>query len=490
VRPHPLAALTALALLAAVACAKEGDSASLQTGRDDSATDSAEPAPDGDPSAGDIEWESCGGGAQCAVIDVPLDYDDPGGGTVPLSVTRVEATGDRIGPLFVNPGGPGGTAGDFAVDLSYSLPEEITERFDIVGVDPRGLGASDIDCGGDPTELYGVDYTIDSPDDTAALLDVSQQYVDGCRERVGDLLGHLGTADVARDIDAVRAAMGDEQLNYLGFSYGTAIGQELAQQFPDRVRSMILDGVLEIGPTGTELAVAQAAGFETALRSYAADCDRDRSCPIGPDAVARIEELEARVEESPIPASPRDLGPGELATGLNMPLYSESLWPYLSDAVADALDGDGSGMVALADEYLGLSDTDIYFAVNCLDVEWPETPEELLAAGAAAAAESPHFGESIVNDYVRCAMWPVEEEPLVPVTAPGTPPILVVSTTNDPATPYEAGVRTAERLESGVLLTYEGDGHTVVGNGVECVDEIAVAYLVDLTPPEDGTTCS
>ncbi len=489
-RPHPLAALTALALLAAVACAKEGDSASLQTGRDDSATDSAEAAPDGDPSAGDIEWESCGGGAHCAVIDVPLDYDDPGGGTVPLSVTRVEATGDRIGPLFVNPGGPGGTAGDFAVDLSYALPEEITERFDIVGVDPRGLGASDIDCGGDPTELYGVDYTIDSPDDTAALLDVSQQYVDGCRERVGDLLGHLGTADVARDIDAVRAAMGDEQLNYLGFSYGTAIGQELAQQFPDRVRSMILDGVLEIGPTGTELAVAQAAGFETALRSYAADCDRDRSCPIGPDAVARIEELEARVEESPIPASPRDLGPGELATGLNMPLYSETLWPDLSDAVADALDGDGSGMVALADEYLGMSDTDIYFAVNCLDVEWPETPEELLAAGAAAAAESPHFGESIVNDYVRCAMWPVEEEPLVPVTAPGTPPILVVSTTNDPATPYEAGVRTAERLESGVLLTYEGDGHTVVGNGVECVDDIAVAYLVDLTPPEDGTTCS
>ena len=245
---------------------------------------------------------------------------------------------------------------------------------------------------------------------------------------------------------------------------------------------MILDGVLEIGPTGIELAVDQAAGFETALRSYAEDCDSDPSCPIGPDAVARIEELEARVEESPIPASPRDLGPGELATGLTMPLYAESLWPDLSDAVADALDGDGSAMVALADQYLGMSDTDIYFAVNCLDFEWPETPEELLAAGAAADAESPHFGETIVNDYVRCAMWPVEEEPLVPVTAPGTPPILVVSTTNDPATPYEAGVRTAERLESGVLLTYEGDGHTVVGNGVACVDDTAVAYLVDLDP--------
>jgi pimeloyl-ACP methyl ester carboxylesterase len=146
-------------------------------------------------------------------------------------------------------------------------------------------------------------------------------------------------------------------------------------------------------------------------------------------------------------------------------------------------------MVALADEYLGVADFDIYFAVNCLDFEWPEDPQELLDAGAAAAAESPHFAEPIVNDYVRCAMWPVEEDPMPAVTAPGAPPILVVSTTNDPATPYEAGVRAAERLESGVLLTYEGDGHTVVGNGVECVDDIAAAYLVDLDVPGDATTC-
>jgi TAP-like protein len=159
-----------------------------------------------------------------------------------------------------------------------------------------------------------------------------------------------------------------------------------------------------------------------------------------------------------------------------------------ADAIADALDGDGSGIVALADEYLA-GDWDIYFAVNCLDFEWPETPEELLAAGLAAGAESPHFGETVVNDYVRCAMWPVEEVPLTAVTAPDAPPILVVSTTNDPATPYEAGVRTAERLVSGVLLTHEGDGHTVVGNGVSCVDDIVAAYLVDLTVPEDGTTC-
>jgi hypothetical protein len=157
--------------------------------------------------------------------------------------------------------------------------------------------------------------------------------------------------------------------------------------------------------------------------------------------------------------------------------------------VAEALAGDGSGMIELADRYLDLADSDIYFAVNCLDFEWPESPQELLDAGKAAAAASPHFGEPIVNDYVRCAMWPVDEVPLPAVTAPDAPPVLVVSTTNDPATPYEAGVRTAERLATGVLLTHEGDGHTVVGGGDPCVDDAVTKYLVDLEPPEDGTTC-
>ncbi|MBN2624976.1 MAG: alpha/beta fold hydrolase [Acidimicrobiales bacterium] len=487
-RRRPLLALASLlALAAATSCATEADDQTL--GDDGAAVTEDAPATDGPEGAGELDWSSCGSEAECTVLEVPVDYDDPQGETLPLSITRVPASGDRIGPLFVNPGGPGGTAGDFAIGISYMLPDEITEHFDIVGVDPRGLGASAIDCGGDMQELYGVDYTIDSPDDTSELLTTSQEYVDGCEAEAGDLLPHLGTEDVARDIDAVRAAMGDDQLNYLGFSYGTAIGQQLAELFGPTVRAMIIDGILDLGPTGIESATTQAAGFEVALQAFADDCDADSSCPLAPDAIGAVEDLLAQVEEAPVPAEPRDLGPGEMSTGLTMPLYSETLWPDLADAVADGLDGDGSGMVALADQYLGVADFDIYFAVNCLDFEWPETPEELLAAGADAADESPHFGEAIVNDYVRCTMWPVEEEPMPAVTAPDAPPILVVSTTNDPATPYESGVRTAERLETGVLLTYEGDGHTVVGNGVPCVDDIATAYLVDLEVPEDGTTC-
>jgi pimeloyl-ACP methyl ester carboxylesterase len=498
-------------LAAAVGCAQESNDAVLSesgsgSGRDtdgprsgddnDSDNDNESDSDnDGDSSddgsTGDIDWGECDFGfdSECAEMDVPLDYDDPAGDTITLSIARTPAAGDRIGALFVNPGGPGATASDFAVQMAGILPSAITDRFDIVGVDPRGTGASAIDCGADFAELYGVDYSIDSPEDETTLLDVSQEYVDGCEDEVGDQLAHLGTRDVARDMDTVRAAMGDEQITYVGFSYGTGIGQVYADLFPERVRAMVLDGVLELGPTGVELAEEQSRGFEQALQSFVDDCDADSDCPLAPDAMARIDELSAAVEEAPIDAEPRDLGPGDLAIGLALPLYSEPLWPALANAVDEALDGDGSAMISLADEYLGIGSFDIYFAVNCLDFEWPDDPAELLDDGTAMGEEAPHFGDSIVNDYVRCAMWPTENDPLPEVTAPGTPPILVVSTTNDPATPYEAGVRTAEKLETGVLLSYEGDGHTVVGNGVSCVDDIVVDYLVDLEPPEDGTTC-
>jgi len=478
--------------LASLSCAKESDNADLGTGTatsgDNDAGDNGNNSGD-DGSADSIDWSECGANLECAEVEVPLDYDDPEGETITLSVGRAPATGDRIGALFVNPGGPGATASDFAGTMASILPSNITEAFDIIGVDPRGTGSSAIDCGGDFVEIYGQDYSIDSPEDTTNLLEVSQEYVDGCESAVGDVLPHLGTRDVAHDIDTVRELMGDDQISYLGFSYGTAIGQVYAQDFPENIRAMVLDGVLELGPTGPEIAEEQALGFERALGSFVDNCNDDDNCPLAPDAEGAIEDLIAQVEEEPIPSDSRDLGPGELNVGIGMALYSESLWPDLANGIAAALDGDGSGMVALADQYLSIGNFDVYFGVDCLDFEWPDTPEELLADGAAIKDDAPHFGEYIVNDYVRCAMWPVEPEPLTKVTGPGTPPILVVSTTNDPATPYEAGVHVAENLESGVLLTYEGDGHTVVGNGVPCVDDIVVKYLLDIEPPEDGTTC-
>lgn len=440
-----------------------------------------------------LDWTPCAFtstiGAECAQFQVPLDYDNPAENTLTLSVSRVRAAGDRIGALVVNPGGPGATASDFAISVSSILPTEVTDRFDIIGLDPRGTHASAIACGTDSSELYRVDHSPDSEEDERALLETSREYVEGCRREAGHLLPHLGTRNVARDIDALRAAMGDEQISYLGYSYGTAIGQIYAELFPDRVRAMVLDGIVELGTDGTELARKQALGFERALASFAADCDGASGCQLAPDAIAAIDELIEQVEAAPIAASPRDLSPGELKLGLVLPLYSPSLWRDLEVAVDQGLEGDGSPMVALAEEYLSLANFDVYFGMSCLDFAWPDDPERLLADAAQAADSAPHFGEAIVNDFVRCAMWPVEPEPLPAVTAPGAPPILIVSTTADPATPYEAAVSLAERLQSGVLLTYDGDGHGVVGQGVSCIDDAVVAYLVDLHPPEDGSTC-
>jgi pimeloyl-ACP methyl ester carboxylesterase len=440
-----------------------------------------------------IRWDACGT-MQCASVRVPLDYSHPDGPKISLFVTRFPAGGDRIGPLFVNPGGPGGSAADFAAALPAYFPDAIHQRFDIVGVEPRGLqGSAPFDCGADYQELYSLDPSVDSPQDRTALIDAARTFAQGCQQRAGAELAHVGTRDVARDLDAVRAAMGDAQLSYYGASYGTAIGQEYAELFPTRVRAMVLDAVLELGPSGLELAAEQAAGFEVALHRFAEHCAKSTSCETR-DVIAAVEEIQAASERGagiPAPDADRPAGPGEVDLGMADALYSRSEWSRLDRAIAAARRGDGSALVQLTDEYLHAGDFDVYFAVNCLDYSWPSgDPDAFLDAAKAAGRESPHFGEALVSDYLRCVDWPVPPEPLTAVAAKGAPPILVVSTTGDPATPYEGGVKVAETLESGVLLTNEGDGHGAVIGGSSCITTKFQRYLVDLVVPADGSRCS
>lgn len=495
---HGVTALVLVSALVVAGCATRADQDPLAGGASSTTTPDTTgttlgPNPDSGFTPDPIQWRTCQYG-ECATVRVPLDYRDPTGRMIKLAVARVRARGDRIGALFTNPGGPGATGTDFAATMATLLPRAITDRFDIVGVDPRGVGGSlPIDCGVDPAKLYGADPTIDTPEDRAALLAVSKAYVDDCTIRFGDVLPFVGTRDDARDMDAVRAAMGDEQISYLGFSYGTAIGQVYADLFPSRVRSMILDGVLELGPSGLDLAAEQAGGFETALARYVEFCNGAQSCRTSGDALGAVETVLARAEQPggiPAPRADRAAGPGETTLGISLALYSRSLWTKLDVAVADALNGDGSGLVKLADQYLDIGDFAIYFAVNCMDFSWPTgDTDAFFAASKQAAATSPHFGEALVNDYIRCVDWPIRPNPLPATTAPGTPPILVISTTGDPATPYAAGVKVARALEQGVLVTNEGDGHTVVGDGKPCIDNIVTAYLVQQTAPPDGTTC-
>lgn len=441
---------------------------------------------DGDPQSPTrpIIWEDCGG-LDCATVAAPLDYDDPDGDTIDVFVARRAATGERRGALWLNFGGPGATAASTVE--TWSIPDEITEHFDIIGMDPRGVGGSSpLNCGIPAIELYSADPTMDEPGDVEEFLGVSHRFVDDCEHSAGELLPHLGTRNVARDMDLIRSMMGDESIDYLGYSYGTVIGQAYAEEFPDRIRTMILDGIVDPALTGVELAVRQAAGFEDTLARWADSCE-ERDCQLE-DPLAAVDRV-LQMAEAGIPAAGETVGPGQAAFALSYPLYAETLWPALDMAVRDALNLDGTGMARLALGYANLVDYSIYFAVSCLDSPWPDSAEEILDAADAAATEAPRFGEAIVNDYVRCALWPAEPDPLGPITAPDAPPILVVSTTGDAATPHENALAVADRLESATLLTHQGDGHGIVFQGNACVDDAVVAYLIERELPAADTVC-
>jgi pimeloyl-ACP methyl ester carboxylesterase len=426
-------------------------------------------------------------------VTVPLDNAAPQGRTVDLAVLRVPASGRRDGAIFVNPGGPGGSATEFAQELPLVLPRSLVEHYDLVGVDPRGVGRSaPFDCGVDYTDVYRVDPHIDTAAEQAALVQTADQVASACATRAGELLPHVGTRDDARDLDAVRAAMGERKLDYLGGSYGTVLGQVYADLFPTHVGRMVLDGVVDLGTAGLDLAVQQAAGFETALGRFATGCVAAGDCrnadPM--EAVRQVQALAQQPGGIPSRSADRSAGPGEVDLGLADALYSEDSWPKLDEALADALQGDGSAMVDLADEYLGAGSFDVYFAVNCLDFSWPTGDvAAFVRAAQAAQAGSPHFGESIVSDYLRCLHWPVRPDPIPALSAPGSPPIVVISTTGDPATPYAGGVAVARRLAHGVLVTNEGEGHGAITGGSACINAVVAAYFLDGVVPRDGTTC-
>ncbi|MBX3314605.1 MAG: alpha/beta fold hydrolase [Actinobacteria bacterium] len=503
-RRHLGAVLLATALVLPTACSASGPedtaaSGSTTTAAPTTTTDGTTSEP-GDLPIPALDWTPCGGPFECADLVVPVDYDDPTGPTTTIALNRRPAAqpSERIGAIAFNPGGPGASGKQLVQSLL--IPEELRDRFDIVGFDPRGVGDSDpLECHSHLQEMYDADPTIEDAADEERYVEVSEEFVDECKEKYGDLLPHLGTANVARDLDRIRAALGDDQLNYVGFSYGTSIGQQYARLFPERVRTMVLDGVVDQTVDGLTAAAEQARGFEKALSNYASSCDRDQ-CFADPTKTV-IARVISAAERTPIPApgADRPATPGVINLGLGYALYSEFLWDQLTAALGQAdEDGDGTGLVELADGYLGRdgdgeysSGFEIYFAVSCLDSEWPDDVDDVFAAGKDAAKDSPTFGEAIVNDYARCALWPTPPQPLepVPTDQAGLAPVLVISTTGDPATPYENGVRVAEQLPGARLITYDGEGHTVAFQGVNCVDDAVIDYLLTAEVPADDLTC-
>lgn len=458
-----------------------------------------------------LAWEACPPGdyedesAECATLTVPVDYAEADGDTIDLALLRVPTEGEAVGSLVVNPGGPGARGTSYAAAAGRILGRDLLANLDVVGFDPRGVGRSaPVDCLGD-AQLDAFTEADPSPDDAAEAADYAtaqEEFFAGCVERTGEVLGHVSTVEAARDMDVLRAALDDPRLVYLGASYGTDLGATYAELFPERVGRMVLDAGIDPQLDAVEEAVGQAGGFETALRSYVANCTETiPGCYLGEDLQGGLDEISGlldRVQEEPLPTSnDRELSGGLAFYGLVFPLYSEDLWPLLDQALRAALDGDGTALGMLADLYLSREDgnyadnsAEAIYAVRCLDDPTSVPVEDIPDLVPAFEEASPTFGETFAWGMVGCQGVQVEAaEPRPEIDAAGAAPIMVVGTTRDPATPYEWSVALAEQLESGVLVTRDGDGHTGYGQGDACVDTAVEDYLLDGTAPEDDLRC-
>lgn len=434
---------------------------------------------------------------QCARLEVPLDYAAPEGRTARIAVLRHATHQRRIGSLVLNPGGPGGSGVQFAASMSRALGDG---PFDVVGFDPRGIGASTprIDClTPEETQVDRTDLDIDpSPAGVAQTEAETRDYVAKCVERSGgvDVLANVGTRDVARDLDVLRAALGDRKLTYLGYSYGTFLGSTYAEMFPGNVRALVLDGAVDPTESSADEAVAQYAGFQSAFDAYAADCAKHADCPLGTDparTTAAFQALTRPLVAAPVQVGPRTLGYPDAVTATITALYNPAGWPTLTEGLRGLAAGDGGPMLSLADSYYAL-DTDVLVAVRCVDDDRVLDRAEVVEIGRRVAAAAPFAdaGTPVVGALDSCALWPAPPTTTSHLPHPqGLAPTLVVSTTGDPATPYQAGVALAQALGA-TLLTVEGTQHGVVAQGYSCVDEIVADYLVDLKLPAAGARCT
>ena len=461
-------------------------------------------------------WRGCGvPGFECATLKAPLDYAEPSSGDVRLALTRKKATGPgkRLGSLLVNPGGPGGSAiGYVQAYAGIGYPAEVRARYDMVAVDPRGVARSEpVKCldGPDMDTYTQTDATPDDGKETDGLVAAYRTFAEGCGADAPRLLRHVSTVEAARDMDIVRAVLGDEKLNYVGASYGTFLGATYAGLFPDRAGRLVLDGAMDPSLPARRLNLEQTAGFETAFRSFAKDCARQPDCPLGgkgtsPERVGEnLKAFFAKLDTRPVPtgdADGRRLTESLATTGVIAAMYDEGSWEQLREALTSATkENDGSGLLVLSDGYYERDADGAYSnlmfanaAVNCLDLPASfDTPDEVSRALPEFEKASPVFGRGLAWAALNCAYWPVHAtgEPHR-IEAKGAAPIVVVGTTRDPATPYRWARALAGQLSSARLLTYEGDGHTAYGRGSSCINRTINAYLLRGTPPKDGKRCS
>lgn len=449
---------------------------------------------------GSLVWRACGGGFECTTLSVPLDYAAPQARRIDIALIRLRArdASARIGPLLVNPGGPGGSGIDFLRRWAALLPGQIRDRFDVISFDPRGVGESTpLLCHDNIQALMALPPAPASEEVWRQVQDAVRGFAELCASRAGGMLPYLGTLNAARDMDEIRKALGEDRISYLGYSYGTVLGAVYADLFPNNVRALVLDGAVDLSLDGETFLRYQAAGFEAAFARYLQWC-RARQCLGAGDPAEAVRLLLARAEDAPIaaPQADRPAGPGEITFAMLAGLYSDALWGELTSGLNAARAGNASGLIRLADRLAGRradgtydNSSEMNAAVNCLDHDFGREPRRHIALAEELGVKLPFFGSYVGQGGLACAYWAAEPQPLKAPRAAGAPPTLVIGTTGDPATPYVWAQAMASQLESAVLLTFRAEGHTAYRRGDNCIDSAVNAYLLTLQMPPPGTAC-
>jgi pimeloyl-ACP methyl ester carboxylesterase len=460
-----------------------------------------------------LRWVDCDNGAECATAIAPLDWSNPSSDTdIELALARHTASGTKLGSLFVNPGGPGASGYDFIHDdVDFAASAELQERFDVVGWDPRGVGRSSAVTCYDGEQLddfiFGIpDAEIGSPEWIDASTQGSIDFGQACLENTGELLQFVDTQSTVHDLDMLRAVVGDEKLNYLGYSYGSDIGSYYIERFPDRVGRIVVDGATDSSIPLFEVGLTQTKGFQRALENYLAVCQEQfDDCPFSGDLtddLSTIRGLYDALDASPIPgADGRLMDAGVLDIAMSTALYSEESWPLINDLYNEVLVGDSETAFFLADFYYSRdvdgtyadNSLEAFIAIYCVDYPVETDPVVLAEQSKLIEAASPATYRNLppIGDQT-CINWPYgyTGASIGALTGAGAPPVLIISTTGDPATPYEWGVALADQMESGVLVTFNGEGHTAYTQRDPCIVEVVDRYFVDGVVPSADPNCA
>ncbi|MCU1346665.1 MAG: hypothetical protein JWL70_2931 [Acidimicrobiia bacterium] len=464
---------------------------------------SAEPSTSAVPDSA-LKWTKCNTTFQCALLSVPIDYANPSGQHINVSLIRhLAPAGRRIGSLLVNPGGPGASGVAFVRDGYKELFSNLGDRFDIVGWDPRGVGGTiPVDCVDDLDPYFGdIDPTPDNPQELQQERDAANAFAAACGQRNSStVLAHVSTQDTARDMDSIRQALGEAKISYFGFSYGSELGAAWATMFPATVRAAALDGAADPSPDPLAFALESAAAADQTLDRLLTQCSHDPKCPFNSNgqASAAFDSLMQSLDAHPLPTSDpkRSVGQAKLFWAMIETLYSPDSWPALTSALAKGAAGQGQPLLDLYDAYFerdpktgrfpNLIEANV--AISCADNRTPTTAEFEAKAKAQLAAAAPRTGLAFF-DLDFCRNWPTPVAPDLTITGKGAGTIVVVGATGDPVTPLTSSRKMAEALEGGVLLIRQGEGHTSYNSGNACIRSAIDRYFISGTAPSTGTQC-